>query len=68
MDSTLQLWGSSAPHPHNMATRQLLEQYMLHAAALFSQIESTRQRLASLELEHHTVLKAIADVQSHLDS
>jgi hypothetical protein len=69
MASILHLLGSAiSPHPFIMATRQLLEQYMLHAATLLSQIESTRLRLTSLEVEHQSILKAIEAVQSQLES
>jgi hypothetical protein len=63
MASCLQLSTCVLPRP----THQLLEQYVLHAAALFAQIESMRTRLASLEQEHRATLDIIADVQTQLN-
>ncbi|KAG8738454.1 hypothetical protein FRC10_006830 [Ceratobasidium sp. 414] len=69
MASCLQLSGYDVlPRPAVTATHQLLEQYLLHAATLLAQIESTRARLALLEQEHRAALNVIADVQAQLNS
>lgn len=56
------------PRANVVATQQLLEQYMLHAAVLLGQIESTRKRLSVLEKEHLAAQAIIADAQTHLSS
>ncbi|KAF8609552.1 hypothetical protein BDV93DRAFT_503860 [Ceratobasidium sp. AG-I] len=69
MESCLQVSDYAVlPRANVVATRQLLEQYILHAAVILAQIESTRQRLSSLEIEHLAVQGIIADAQTHLDS
>ncbi|KAG8763927.1 hypothetical protein FRC11_008875 [Ceratobasidium sp. 423] len=56
-----------------MATRQLLEQYMLHATAP-SQIELAHKQSVSIDIRHDTilghdtVLKAIEDIQKQIES
>ncbi|KAG9126966.1 hypothetical protein FRC07_001184 [Ceratobasidium sp. 392] len=56
------------PRPPVMVTGQLLEEYILHAASLLAQIESTRTRLMSLEQEHRVALNVIAHAQAQLNS
>ncbi|KAG9103490.1 hypothetical protein FRC06_010472 [Ceratobasidium sp. 370] len=69
MASCLQLSGYGAlPRPTVMPTHQLLEQYLLRAATLFAQIESTRAQLALLEQEHRAALNVIANAQAQLNS
>ena len=69
MESCLQVSDYAVlPRANVVATQRLLEQYMLHAAVLLTQIESTRQTLLSLEREHLAVQGIIADTQAHLNS
>jgi hypothetical protein len=68
MASCLQLSAYGLLRPTVAATHQLLKQYVLHAAALFAQIESMRTKLASLEQEHRSTLDIIADVHLQLNS
>lgn len=54
------------PRSSAVGVRQLVEEYMQRAVALSTQIESSRQRLASLEEEFRLVLGAINDLQRWL--
>lgn len=56
------------PRANVVATQQLLEQYMLHAAVLLGQIESARHMLSSLETEHLAVQAIIVEAQANLNS
>ncbi|CAE6499923.1 unnamed protein product [Rhizoctonia solani] len=73
MSFAFQFLGSIASlHSCIMATRRLLEQYMLHAAAAPS-TELAGQQPLSIDTDdasfgHDAVLKAIKDVQSQIDS
>lgn len=55
-------------HAPVVVTHELLQQYMLHAATIFAEIEATRSRLSSLEQTHQTIMNAIANAKLRLAS